>query len=1041
MAGIKLLKFLGIQPKVSPELLPDMASAQVAENTKLYSGDLIPYPTPKVVTGQYATNNIQYFRPVRGYNNEIKWLVFEADVDVVESGNSDLVFVPAVNGYRSERRFYYTGDGEPRQSSYAIMELWWVFALAFDPTNSEKSSWYNYGWYSALTNKWGDPQYLKLGMPIPEDGDKLLTTVNPFVNIGGSSERTFKFSRDNSGIVTIKCVGYATTDAPSVVPTYTQAGTTVTVSYANHGFNANDVIAVDILSGTAVDGLYAVSSVTTNTFTYTAATSLSTSGTLSVFNSTTGSSGNTISYGIIPEQRSATLRISRSSNVVTLSYVITIKDSVPGRSLFEKFAAGDYIRLTDASDSNFNTAVTGAQIIGYTRTTVNLPLSSTEYKYTIQWVSNGADIGAKRITAKVWEIFNTSGGTTGVREFPIAHKLTSGLLVTIANMKYITGTYSKVNNTTLLVTLPSHQLTLNQQIQLTFTTGNAQSGIYSVSSVVDADSFQINIPNTTDPMTGVVRLDFSSFNAPNVEVQVIDDYTFTYYRPGFAYPETRNIDDTGTISRGGTKQARTYVYTWLSQWDEESIPSEPSEEIYTYDGDPVTLPARGVGTADTGDGIPWANAFVYGANAHLPSDFYRVRAVNIYRTLPALSGTQYYKLVTLWYPTGLFVASRTSNVASVGFLVPHKLGVGDRFQILGATGTAAGINGEGVVTEVVDPYNFTFANTGSDFAVTATGVFFAANLYYDVSQNPITDAPRYYAEDGAYDFIDDFDSKELFTILDSEDNDPPPENLSGITEAQNDILAGFVEHEVYFSRVGMPSAWPAKYVIKLEHKVVALVQSNGTLIALTTGHPYLITGNDPANMTPSKIDALFPCVSKRSVATITGGIIYASNDGLVALTPGSSPNIITKYAFNSETWAAELVPSTIVGGVSEETYIATHSTGGFAFDYGANPPTFVTLTDSLVDIEATWYDPIADQLFLAGPTEGSNPGIFNISQWNDLTQPAAIMDWKSKVFITKEPINLGAARVVADYSGAEAGSGITGASNWEDVTAYWGVSP
>jgi hypothetical protein len=309
-------------------------------------------------------------------------------------------------------------------------------------------------------------------------------------------------------------------------------------------------------------------------------------------------------------------------------------------------------------------------------------------------------------------------------------------------------------------------------------------------------------------------------------------------------------------------------------------------------------------------------------------------------------------------------------------------------------------------------------------------------LYYDVSQNPITDAPRYYAEDGAYDFIDDFDSKELFTILDSEDNDPPPENLSGITEAQNDILAGFVEHEVYFSRVGMPSAWPAKYVIKLEHKVVALVQSNGTLIALTNGYPYLITGNDPANMTPSKVDALFPCASKRSVATITGGIIYASNDGLVVLSPGSSPNIITKYAFNSETWAAELVPSTIVGGVSEETYIATHSTGGFAFDYGANPPTFVTLTDSLVDIEATWYDPVADQLFLAGPTTGSSPGVFNISQWNDLTQPAAPMDWKSKVFITKEPINLGAARVVADYTG----SGDT-ATDWEDESSYWGSSP
>jgi hypothetical protein len=44
------------------------------------------------------------------------------------------------------------------------------------------------------------------------------------------------------------------------------------------------------------------------------------------------------------------------------------------------------------------------------------------------------------------------------------------------------------------------------------------------------------------------------------------------------------------------------------------------------------------------------------------------------------------------------------------------------------------------------------------------------------------------------------------------------------------------------------------------------------------------------------------------------------------------------------------------------------------------------------------------------------------------------MTWKSKVFITKEPMNLGAARVVADYTGSG-----DAAVDWEDETAYWGA--
>ena len=65
--------------------------------------------------------------------------------------------------------------------------------------------------------------------------------------------------------------------------TYSQSGTTVTVTISNHGLAIGDVVTIDYTSGSAVDGSFAV--VTTaddNTFTVTAAASATNSGNVSV---------------------------------------------------------------------------------------------------------------------------------------------------------------------------------------------------------------------------------------------------------------------------------------------------------------------------------------------------------------------------------------------------------------------------------------------------------------------------------------------------------------------------------------------------------------------------------------------------------------------------------------------------------------------------------------------------------------------------------------------------------------------------------------
>lgn len=74
--------------------------------------------------------------------------------------------------------------------------------------------------------------------------------------------------------------------------TYSQSGTTVTVTLTAHGYRVGHVIYADITSGTAVDGQYTITSAATDTFTYTAGTSLTTSGNVTLLRNTIRGSGN-----------------------------------------------------------------------------------------------------------------------------------------------------------------------------------------------------------------------------------------------------------------------------------------------------------------------------------------------------------------------------------------------------------------------------------------------------------------------------------------------------------------------------------------------------------------------------------------------------------------------------------------------------------------------------------------------------------------------------------------------------------------------------
>lgn len=74
------------------------------------------------------------------------------------------------------------------------------------------------------------------------------------------------------------------------------------------------------------------------------------------------------------------------------------------------------------------------------------------------------------------------------------------------------------------------------------------------------------------------------------------------------------------------------------------------------------------------------------------------------------------------------------------------------------------------------------------------------------------------------------------------------------------------------------------------------------------------------------------------------------------------------------------------------------------------------------DFTATWFDPVTGTLYCASGENG------DIYEWDKLDQPPYTLEWKSKVIKTKDFLNLGAARVIADY-----------ASNVAGVSQQWGA--
>lgn len=248
--------------------------------------------------------------------------------------------------------------------------------------------------------------------------------------------------------------------------------------------------------------------------------------------------------------------------------------------------------------------------------------------------------------------------------------------------------------------------------------------------------------------------------------------------------------------------------------------------------------------------------------------------------------------------------------------------------------------------------------------------------------------------------------------IDTLDNALPPDDMIGLKAMPNGILVGFDGRDICFCEPFLPHSWPVKYRIVLDYEVVGLGVIGNSVVAVTLGLPYIITGSHPNNMSTDKLEVNQACVAKQSVVDMGTGIIYASNDGLVYITTGGA-QMITDKLIDPLVWRDSVTnggwePSSIVADFYEGRYVGRTNTGGNRIDFIleiADDGINLSLLSGASFGDATHNDLEADKIYANVNS--------NLVQIEGTSTNMALL-YETKKIRTNGPVNFGAMQVWAD---------------------------
>lgn len=240
--------------------------------------------------------------------------------------------------------------------------------------------------------------------------------------------------------------------------------------------------------------------------------------------------------------------------------------------------------------------------------------------------------------------------------------------------------------------------------------------------------------------------------------------------------------------------------------------------------------------------------------------------------------------------------------------------------------------------------------------------------------------------------------------------DPIPDDAQGLILTNNGIYAAFRGNELLISEPNYAYAFPTDYRLTVEDKIVALGHTDNTIIVLTEGRPYLVSGTEPSQMQITHLPIEQSCVSAQSVGFLPGGVLYASPDGLMLFT-ANDQSLATSQTYTRDQWQG-LDIENLMGTVLDGQYIGffAGTNKGIIFTIGAKDIVRIELPEHM-KVVALYHHSQDDCIYLS--VDGRD-GSHSVWEW----EAGEAMDyvWRSKPFFTSRLVAMRALRIEGDQT-------------------------
>ena len=557
---------------------------------------------------------------------------------------------------------------------------------------------------------------------------------------------------------------------------------------------------------------------------------------------------------------------------------------------------------------------------------------------------------------------------------------------------------------------------------------------------------------------------------------VSTDYPVAFYALGVHRPVTAPV--LGAPSGGsGTDESRAYVYTFTSDWGEESAPSPPSSAATGKPNGSWPLSKMDTAPLNTGS----VNAATHAAGivtVYTTATNWLRKGHQI--TVASVAGMT--DLNASWtvsdaenYAYTTVSRARTSNVATLVLTSVAGLAVGQTIVVAGVGG--ASYNATATLASVNSATNtITYANVAGNEATTADT---AGKVSMSLFKVELTTAQAYSSGgtwtrkapynvtnmrkriyrvlsgfDGQdYKYVDEIavatttytDTKiaaQLGETLETQDPtvigsdwEMPPGDLLGIVSLPGGVLAGFRENELCYSEPSVPYAWPPRYRQSMDWPIVGLGVWGSTVTVCTTAIPYRAIGHDPSAVAIERGDLVYPCRSKRSIIGMESGVVFAADRGLVYDGFGGTA-LITEAFYDRESWQEGVLVDDLFAMEFDGRYygfwpIDANEAGAIIFDPDEK---LGALSTNNVMVDGAWTDPETGVAYVVDD-EG-------VKEWDaDLAQ-RQIYEWRGKKHVLRMPEIFTAGKVICDFTqdpaelaAIEAANAATEASNAAIIAA------